>query len=98
MRKQNYRLIQPVVEVFTPSLLRFLLVAAVAVFKTSFVAHVQVRAGSLDLGTVPFLVVPEVVWKRETREQYEKRRREQREAEAAAPKRQRRELFGEDLP
>lgn len=88
---------QPVVEVFTPSLLRFLLVAAGAVFKTSFVARVQVRAGSLDLGTVPFLVVPEVLWKRETREQYEKRRRERREAEAESPKRQRGELFGEDL-
>lgn len=97
MRKQNYRLMQPVVEVFTPSLLHFLLVAAVAVFKTSFVARVQCRAGSLELGEIPFLVVPEVVWRRETREQYEQRRREQREAEASAPKRQRRELFWEDL-
>ena len=98
MKKFNYYMMQPVVEVFTPSLLRFLLVAAVAVFKTSFAARVQVCAGSRVLGTVPILVVPEVVWRRETREQYEKRRHEQREAEASAPKRQRRELFGEDLP
>lgn len=96
MRKQNYRLMQPLVEVFTPSLFRFLLVAAVAVFKTSFVAHVQCRAGSLELGEIPILVVPEVVWRRETREQYEQRRRERRAAEAKAPKRQRGELFGEE--
>ena len=89
---------QPVVEVFTPSLLHFLLVAAVAVFKTSFVAHVQCRAGSLELGEIPFLVVPEVVWRRETREQYEQRRHELRVVAAKAPKRQRGELFGEDLP
>lgn len=98
MRKQNYRLMQPVVEVFTPRLFRFLLVAAVAVFKTSFVARVQCRVGSLKLGEIPFLVVPEVVWRRETREQYEQRRRERRAAEAKAPKRQRGELFGKDLP
>ena len=98
MRKQNYRLMQPVVEVFTPSLPHFLLVAAVAVFKASFVARVQCRVGSLELGEIPFLVVPEVVWRRETREQYEQRRRERRAAEAKAPKRQRGELFGEDLP
>ena len=98
MRKQNYRLMQPVVEVFTPSLFQFLLVAAVAVFKTSFVVRVQWRVGSLELGETPFLVVPEVVWRRETREQYEQRRRERRAAEAKAPKRQRVELFGEDLP
>ena len=98
MRKRNYRLMQPVVEVCTPNLLHFLLVAAVAVFKTSFSALVHVRAGSLELGEIPILVVPEVVWRRETREQYEQRRREWRAAEAESPKRQRRELFGEELP
>lgn len=94
---QNYRLMQPVVEVFTPSLLRFLLVATVAVVKTSFSSRLRVMAGSHELCTIPILVVPEVVWKRETREQYEQRRRERRAAEAKAPKRQRGELFGEDL-
>ena len=98
MRKQNYRLMQPVVEVCTPNLLHFLLVAAVAVFKTSFVTRVQCRVGSLELGEIPFLVVPEVVWRRETREQYEQRRHELRVVAAKAPKRQRGELFGEDLP
>ena len=95
---RNYRLMQPVVEAYTPSLLRFLLVATVAVFKASFVARVRCRVGSLELGEIPFLVVPEVVWRRETREQYEQRRRERRAAEAKALKRQRGELFGEDLP
>ena len=96
MRKQNYRLMQPVVEVFTPSLFRFLLVAVVAVFKTSFVSRVQCRAGSLELGEIPILVVPEVVWRRETREQYEQRRRERRAAEAKSPKRQRGDLFWDE--
>ena len=87
---------QPVVEVFTPSLFRFLLVAVVATFKTSFVLRASFRAGSIELGEIPFLVVPEVVWRRETREQYEQRRRERRAAEAKAPKRQRGELFGDE--
>lgn len=98
MRKRDYLLMQPVVEVFTPSLLRFLLVATVAVVKTSFSSRLRVMAGSHELCTIPILVVPEVVWRRETRELYEQRRRERRAAEAKAPKRQRGELFGEDLP
>ena len=56
---QNYRLMQPVVEVFTPSLLRFLLVATVAVVKTSFSSRLRVMAGSHELCTIPILVVPE---------------------------------------
>ena len=98
MRKRDYLLMQPVVEVFTPSLLRFLLVATVAVVKTSFSSRLRVMAGSHELCTIPILVVPEVVWRRETRELYEQRRHERRVVASKAPKRQRGELFGEELP
>lgn len=94
---RKYYLMQPVVEVFTPRLFRFLLVAAVAVFKCSQTVRIRVRAGSLSLGSVPVLIVPEIVWRRETREQYEQRMNEKRRETSNVPM-QRRIYISEENP